>query len=644
MKSRLFLFLLVPLLVRGAVPPAEKLLPADTLVVATVPDMAKARGAFTDASLVRLWLDPELRPFREKFLDKFKTDLVEPLERQLGIKFADYLSVAQGQLTLALTRTGWDVGTNNAPGIVVLLDTKDKSDALRTNLADLRKKWVDAGKQTKTEKIRDIEFTTLIISKDDISSTLKGALPKAGKGTDAAEEEEEAEEGETGESGANTPAKTEITFGQSDSLLLVGTSAQDLEKVLVRQSGGSVAALADQAVYDVNHNAFFRDAIAFAWVHVQPIADLLMKAGAKSEDNPRNPMALKPEKVIEALGVRNLKTLALNLNTSNEGALVNVFLGAPESDRRGIFKILAVKPQDANPPAFVPATVEKFNRWRLDGQKTWTAVEAMLLDISPQMGGFLQLMFNNLGKDKDPDFDFKKAVIGNLGDDFITYQKPARGTTPVELESPPTITLIGSPSPEQLVTALRTVSSMIPSESGGVVKEREFLGKKIFSIQLPPVAVPGSAKPLERALNFSSSGGYLALSLDAAMLEEFLRSSESKEKALRETAGLDEAAQKVGGMSTGLFGYENSAESARTWFEAAKRSPDKPGKSLNPVSGLPLGAAADSPELKEWFDFSLLPPFERVAKYFHFSVFGGSANADGLSFKFYSPTPPQLRK
>jgi hypothetical protein len=43
-------------------------------------------------------------------------------------------------------------------------------------------------------------------------------------------------------------------------------------------------------------------------------------------------------------------------------------------------------------------------------------------------------------------------------------------------------------------------------------------------------------------------------------------------------------------------------------------------------------------------DFSQLPPFERVSKYFSFSVYAGSANVDGVTIKIFSPTPPGIKK
>jgi hypothetical protein len=179
----------------------------------------------------------------------------------------------------------------------------------------------------------------------------------------------------------------------------------------------------------------------------------------------------------------------------------------------------------------------------------------------------------------------------------------------------------------------------------GKVKEREFLGRKVYSMNLPSTPSPGGGKPVERTLSYTASGGFVAISTDVATLEEFMRSGDGSSKALRDTAGLMDAAQKVGGMSTGLFGYENQAETMRVLFETLKKESGSLG---NLFAGTPLagrfGITEESNKFKEWVDFSLLPPFDRVAKYFHISVWSGTLNAQGWSFKVYGPNPPQMKK
>src|SRR5688572_33047125 len=59
-----------PLPVQVAVPPAEKLLPADTLGFFTVPDWAKGQAAYSNSAMGQLWADPAMKAFKEKFFEK----------------------------------------------------------------------------------------------------------------------------------------------------------------------------------------------------------------------------------------------------------------------------------------------------------------------------------------------------------------------------------------------------------------------------------------------------------------------------------------------------------------------------------------------------------------------------------------------
>lgn len=158
----------------------------------------------------------------------------------------------------------------------------------------------------------------------------------------------------------------------------------------------------------------------------------------------------------------------------------------------------------------------KFTRIRMDGQKAFASLERILTDLNPQLAGMATIMLESLGTDKDPNFNLRKQLFGNLGADFVTVQKEPRGTALADLKSPPVLYLIGSPKPEALLEAVRTVSPVPPTE-------REFLGRKVFTLQLLPGLGAASGQ-----MSLSTSGGYLAVSTDTAMLEEFLRGAEGR--------------------------------------------------------------------------------------------------------------------
>ncbi|MFO1477950.1 MAG: hypothetical protein U1F98_15045 [Verrucomicrobiota bacterium] len=610
--------------VAAPIPPAEKLLPDDTLVMFTVPDFAKLRTLTAASPQTQAWNDPAMKPFRDKFMAKLQEQVVAPLERELGAKLDDYTSLPQGQLTFAVTQNGWQVATGQAPAVVVLMDARDKSAQLKKNLADLRKKWLDAGKTLRIEKIRDTEFSIIPLSSNNIPKSLGKLLPQAdGEYPDDS-------------SSAKPASRGDLVIGQFDSLLIAGNSVKAIEKIMVHLTGGAMPSLGELASYESSRLQLFRDSPAYGWVNLKAFIDIALAKSADKQSDGSSPFEMfSPEKLLPATGVSGLKTFAFAVQYPADGCLVQAFLGMPESTRAGLFKIAPVAGKDSAPPAFVPATAVKFQRTRIDGQKAWATLQSVMNDISPQLVASMNFIFetaNTQAREKDPAFDIRKNFFGNLGDDFISYSKAPRGDSLADLGTAPWLMLIGSPQAEQLSSAIKSLLVLI-NPAAATPTEREFLGRKIYSIAIPGMMVPGKdpAKPQSAELSYAASGGYLAITIDPAMIEEYLRSGDNPQKALRETAGLSDAAARVGGFNTGWFGFENQSESVRVLIDAVRKSA---GTDSSAAAAMPFGAG-----LKDWLDFSLLPPYEKISKYFGISVYSISENADGASFKMFAPTP-----
>jgi len=627
--------------VGGAIPFPDKLVPDDTLVLLTAPDFSRLQELSKKAPLVRCWNDSAMKPFREKFVSKWTEDFVKPLERELEVKFANYTPLLRGQVTLAITQNGWQGGDDQEPALLVLVDTKDKADQLKKNLVDLRNKWRDAGKKLRTEKIRDIEFCVLPLTTNDVPKTLRKFFPKSSPVEELGDDKDT-------KKGSKTD---ELFIGQVDTLLILSDSAKAAEKIVARAGGGSTPALSEVPAYLADHQALFRESSLYGWINAKVLLGLFLRQASEKKENPDapNPFDLKPEKIMSAAGLDSLKTIAVCFQPSNEGELLQFFLGVPESARQGLFKILAGEGKDAKPPAFVPADAVKFRRWRVDGQKTWAALQKMANDISPQFLSGVNFFLdtaNTAAKDKDPGFDIRKNLIGNIGDDLIVYEKSSRSGSGGSGKGASALFLLGSPNADQMAAALRSILVFFSQQAGSPPDEREFLGRKIYSVQLGAMGLPtgaGGSAGSPRTLNYAASGGYLAVSTDSGVLEEYLRKSDSQGKTLRETPGLDEAAQKVLGSGSSLFGYQNESETMRNVFDALRKSSSTDtNAAANLLSG-PLGLPNPAQDIKEWMDFSLLPEFDKVSKYFGFSVYGGSATTEGLVWKLFYPMAPGMR-
>ena len=583
---------------RAAVPPAEKLLPTDTLVLLTVPDWDKTAAAAKDFSLFQLWRDPAMKPFATKFEEQLR-DLIGREDKDFARDWEEFKPLISGQITLGVVRNDWAGEPNTAPEFILLLDVKDKAKDLAAFIAKCEQRDAKAGKTIQRETVRGVKFARTVRPKNE----------------DAA--------------GKN---KSQPFVGQSGSLLLLSENIKVLDTVLARLEGGG-AGLDGTPEFERARSTVGRDAQAFGWVNVKAFASVLAKLPVGAQDG--NPLNVAPGRILDAVGLAGVDGLVMAARQAGEGTHIELFVQSPQARRKGLLNLLTMEPNEAGPLPVVGGDVAKFTRIRLDGQKAFNTLERILTDLNPQMAGVATLLLENVGKDKDPNFDLRRQLIGNLGADFVTVQKSPRGKSLEDLKSPPNLFLIGSPKPEALLQALRTVSPLPP-------QEREFMGRKVYTLSL----LPGMGAPAggRAQLVFSTTGGYLAVATDAAVLEDVLRGAEGQAKPLSGVPGLTAAAAKVGGFSTGWFQYENQSETIRLMLETLKKDPQALEQMFAPPVPTPGANLAPLKALQGLVDFSLLPPFEAVAKYFGFSVSATSSTPEGISFKSFVPMPAGLKK
>lgn len=620
----------------AAVPPPDKLLPASTLALVTIPDFSKSRTNATSNPSIALLSDPSMKPFLDKLKGKLQSEFTAKIEKQFGIKLTDYQDLAQGQMSLAWIAKSPDAKPGDPAPFVFLLDSRAKADGLKKSLEDLRKKWVDGGRLVKMEKIRGIEFTTLIFTDADVKKVMGDLFPKKDKDEEGGGKDKKSD---NDKSAANDPtARHEWLLGQSDSLLLLGNSAANLEKILALQAGGSGDTLSESPNFSTWRDAVFRPADFYFYGNVQEVLALLKKELANSPTEQGRKRGAgpggSPLQWIDGFGVGAIKAVTYAGRMTPEGSFGDLKISIPEGERAGLVKMLAFENKEAGAPPFVPEDVLKFTRTRVDLQKTFKVLEETLAKVIPQSATLIKMVMDTAGKDKDPDFDLRKNLFGNLGDDLMNYTRAPKEKTLESMSSPPSLTLIGARSPDQLMTAVKTLSSLLSAQGGR--KERDFLGHKVLTLGMPEG---------QESVSITTHGGYLVIAQEPTLLEEYLRSSDQKTKPLNGVAGLADEAQKIKGTATGMFGYKNDAASARFQVEVLKK---ESGSIANVVAGLPIASTfgwdEDAKAFKDWVDFSLLPPFDQISKYFYHSLYTGEFTPQGFEMRFMSPMPPQLKK
>ncbi len=303
--------LLAPVMsLRAAIPPAENLLPEDTLLVLTVPDFAALRAAAHQSPQWQFWKDPAMKPFRDKFMANWNGNLIAPLERDLGVKLGDFTELPQGQLTFAVTQNGWNSGDDSPPpGVLLLLDAKGKSTLLSTNLAKLRQKWREAGRPIHTETIRGISFSVVPLASNNIPPTLAALFPQSQP---------------IQELGRKTrlPKPGELVVGQFESLLIAGNSIKAVEPVVARLTGGARPPLSDNPVFADDRPAQFHGApLYYGWFNAKTYFDVLARV-PQAQPNPEAPSPLPQipwNQVLDASGLTGLRSVSFSYYESRAG-------------------------------------------------------------------------------------------------------------------------------------------------------------------------------------------------------------------------------------------------------------------------------------------------------------------------------------
>ncbi len=596
-KSALVLGLatMLPALSQAA-PPPDQLVSQDTIALLTVPDLNGLKTATKQSAQWKILHEPALKPFKDKLWNGFSSNILKPLEEEIQFKLSDGLALLQGQLTFAISGGGPINIDEPDVDFLVILDSGKNETQLTAILDEARKRMRDGEVPFEEKSIRGARFIKIPTGNPDF----------------------------------------DLWLGQSDELLLASNSQEELEKVIARQKGGSVPSLARNPKYQAQKAALFRDSLVYGWLHLEPIVDAVKTTLAKAEqENGPNQMGISPAAVVQAIGVTGLVDASFGYYEKPDGSYVELALGVPQNLRTGIFKMLASNPNDSSPPPFVPANVDSFSRWRIDLNQVWSDIEAMVGRISPLMTGMLQISLSQIGKQTDPNFDFKRNFIGNLGDDLISYsQSPASGSLE-DMATQPGLFLIGARDADQLASAVNTLLT----EFGLQPKSTKFLGRTVYDISTPGADFDSAATQV----SFVANSGYLAVSTDRSIMESFLRSGSNNagERPLQANAMMKAAAAKVGGLRTGLFLFQNDKESVKSAYNMFRENPEFIEMILSDTA-VEMDLADGESNPADWIDISLLPPFSQIEKYFGITVMTGSVEPVGFRLKAYTPTPPGL--
>ena len=574
-----------------ATPPLEALLPAGTVLVVAAPNYASAKKHFKASASGRFWDSAEFKPFRKKLAAGFEANVMAEIEEELAIDFDAFEKMASGSVALAVV-PGQDAGEE--PALLLLLDAGRKSVTLRRALSRLERDWKKDDREVSETEIGGVDFTTVSDPEGD----------------------------------------QQVHIGRVGAQLFVGTKSAQIEGVLARLNGKGSGTLADNPAFAADHGAVLKGADFYLWANPGAVLPQLLDNLPDGAE-----LGIDFGEVVGTLGINGLGTFAMAYSERPSGAHYELFIGLPKANRKGLFSLLETKQADASPPPFVPANVGGFLRWRLNMDAAWKNLEKLLLELSPDVANMVEFTVGLLGKDKDSNFDFKKSFLNNFGDDLILYQMPPKSSALNDIGAGPIVVLVKSPNPDELIKGIGAVPGILPPPLNETAMLPRRLGDHtVYSFQLAEFPDPSTGELVKMELLLAARDSYMAVATDTDLLQMFLDGKTMGSLAKRD--GLATAATLVGGMNSGIFGYQNDRDMVLSTIDTLRDNTDQFDMILSMIPMDDLGEVS----LGEWLDFSLLPTGSKIAKYFDFTVYGAETNDRGISLKMFSPRPATLKR
>ncbi|HMO65388.1 MAG TPA: hypothetical protein PKE47_09245, partial [Verrucomicrobiota bacterium] len=312
-------------------PPAEKLLPTNTLAVVATGDFAAARAAWSRVAWARLWADPAMAEFRAHAESRLATNVAPPLAALLGADALELAGLVTGPLALAAL-TG-----AQGPVPLLLADTGSNAPGLAVELDAARSNWLAAGRSVTTNAAGSNATWTVEFPRTElagIAAFLRGSPAD-------------------GEPAADAPP-FRLTLGRAGGLLVAGGEAGAVAEVLAR-AAGTGAGLADVPVWQADAAAV-PGGETWGGGGSGPLLLRPLLPGA-GEGAPGARRSARPDaaRVVSALGLDAVRSFGFGLELAEAGPLARWSIRIPPEARRGLFRVLAVEARDAAVPGTGPA-------------------------------------------------------------------------------------------------------------------------------------------------------------------------------------------------------------------------------------------------------------------------------------------------
>ncbi|MBW8001390.1 MAG: hypothetical protein FVQ80_05155 [Planctomycetes bacterium] len=564
-------------------PKIAKLLPGETVLLIEIDNFQQLEQQFKKTSFYKLYKDPAMAAFTKNLEAKWK-EKVSQNDKEIFSALFNTDVLPQGRVAFALVLDE-KVQEIDEPPVLFISQWGENLTKIKEAVEKVVKKAIEKGAHKKSEDYRRISIET-IINED----------------------------------------KTSFSYAFVDDTLIGGVNVEVIKFVIAHIKGASSPTLADDTDYSSTISAVgpYHD-INF-YLNIKQVVKKIIAEDATEEvkDSMAN------------LGLDNVVSMGCSIglartpkNSYHAKLIVKV-----EGTKKGICKMLETEPSVIRAPRFIPSDTSSVTFFNLDIKKAYSELAKIMSGFPAEYASILYMPLIPESPEGEPALYLRRDIIEYLGSQIIIAQsvdKPESSKLPTT-EYIIALTINDSRALEKSMAFLHG-KMMSPNNPEA---KREFLGHTMYLFG--PGALPfagGGAIPMQGhvdsqmpKLAFTVTDTYIIFGTEAAV-EKAIRTQKSDISASINSAKWFNKAKASIPSVTGLAVLEDDAASTEAFWSMMKKTNKVQGnQALSAVSPIQIDSL-----IMDMLDFSLLPDFDAVRKYFGISTLYGISREDGFFFE-----------
>ena len=596
-------------------PKTAKLVPPETIVLAYINNFNQLWTQIEKTNFYQLYKDPAIAPFIDNFKTKWRQQKKDS-ERELIRMIGDAGVLPQGRVAVALVFDKQMPDTNNPP-ILVVAQWGDKIDKVIETTDKIVRKAIEEGSRRQTDDYRSVEIITI----------------------------------------EKQPSQA-LSYCFIDDCLIASTSPNVLKFVIAQVKGAGSTTLADDRDYNATGKAIDPANAGRIDLYVN------IKEAVRTEFTQDTTGRAKA--MIDNLGLNNVTSFGCSIEPAGGpgGSTFAKAILKIDGAKAGICKMLELESGPLRVPRFIAASACSVSVMNLNIKKAFDELANILTRFAPQMAAILYMPVLPPGPNGEPGLQLKADIIDHLGSQIILAQsidkpQPDSSSASSTEKEPPiqtrSVIAIAIENRAGLEKSLSMIHSKMIAPNNPDAR-RELLGHTIYSVDLsglmPMFGAPGTPgraqmqapaghdSPTMPLSAFTVTDTHLIFASEY-VVEQTIRMLSSNAESISSAKWFNKAKSSIP-STVGIAGLQDNAASGELFWSTLRQSA-KPDKAAgdDKHNEITVGLTSQSlfPQIMfsqsdGMIDFSLLPEFDAVKKYFGISTFYGISRPDGFFFEF----------